>query len=110
MGRPPSKQSPIDLLHDEMNSAARLSQRVRQALQREVKQIERQLRSSQIQPGQRLELMDALLTVMTALDRSAESCGRLLTQKHSQPIPTDTPSQEEIMHDLLHGNGPKKAR
>lgn len=103
MNKPRTVESPTTLLHNAMNSSARLSQHVRRALQREVKQIERELRSPGLQPGRRLELMDSLLTTMSALDRSAEQCGRLLTQKHNPAIPTDDPSVERVMEELTRG-------
>jgi hypothetical protein len=111
MGRHPAvTESPVALLHGAMSSSARLAQNIRRALQREVKKIERMLRSSQIQPGQRLELMDSLIAAMTALDRSAEQCGRLLTQKGAPPIPNDSPSSEEIMRELTIGQAKHSGR
>lgn len=101
MNKPRIVESPTALLHSAMNSCARLSQHTRRILQRQLREIERELRSPDLQPGRRLELLDSLLTTMSALDKSATEAAKLL--RGAPPIATDTPSQEEIMRELTIG-------
>lgn len=102
MSRPRNKQSPVDLLHDAMNSSARLSEHVRRALQREVKKIERELRGSGLQTGYRLQMMDELVRVMQALDKSTTENAKLL--RGAPPIPSDdSVTSERILAELTNG-------
>ena len=101
MNKPRAVESATALLHTAMNSSARLSQRARRILERQLREIDRELKTPGLQPGRRLELMDALVTTMSALDKSTTEAVKLL--RGAPPILTDAPSQEEIMRELTHG-------
>jgi hypothetical protein len=101
VNKPRTEESSTTLLHNAMSSSARLSQKARAILAKQLREIERELKNPGLQPGRRLELVDALLTTMSALDKSANDAVKLL--KGAPPIQTDTPSQEEIMRQLIHG-------
>lgn len=101
MNKPRTVESPTTLLTTAMNSCARLSQRTRRILEGQLREIERELKSPGLQPGRRLELLDALLTAMTALDRSANESVKLL--KGAPPTPTDAPSVEQVLQEIKSG-------
>ena len=95
-------ETPIALLHSAMNSSARLSERIRRSLQRELRQIERELRSAGLQPGRRMEMLDGLVSIMAALDKSTTESAKLL--RGAPPIPSDdSVTSERILAELTNG-------
>ena len=102
MNKPRTEESPTALLTTAMNSSAKLSQRTRRILERQLREIERELKNPGLQPGRRLELLDALLSAMSALDKSTNEAIKL--SKGAPPIPSDdSMTSERILAELTNG-------
>jgi hypothetical protein len=106
-GRPTgSVATPGRILRKSLQDSARLASRTRKLLEGRLVAIEKRLADDLI--GENTDgLVDQLLKIMSALDRTVEQTGRLLTQKHTPVETTESASPTDIMHELTKGKKPK---
>ena len=97
------QRSPGAVLHESMASSAKLASRTRTILSRQIAAIEKELSAPNLPPGRRLELVDALVGVLNALDHSVQASGKLLTAKHAPAIASETTSAQSVLDDLVKG-------
>ena len=105
-----TKKSPATLLHHSMTESAKLAARARRLLETQLKSIEKELKSPALPPLRRAELIDDTTRILDTLNRSVENSGRLLTAKGAPQITNDSPSHEEIIHELTKGQAKHPGR
>jgi hypothetical protein len=107
-GRPTgSVATPGRILRKSLQDSAKLATRTRKLLEGRLNAIERALENVTDPWNPQEEMIDSLLKILAALDRTVEQTGRLLTQKHTPSETTETASAADIMQELTKGKKTK---
>ena len=108
-GRPiGSSETPNILLRRSMQSASKLAAQARRMLETRLEYIEKQLDNPNLTPQESAILTYQIMAIMTALDKTVESTGKLLTQKRSAGDDSQISSvtTESILTEMTKGKKP----
>lgn len=94
--------SPHRILRKSLQDSAKLASRTRKLLEGRLTFIEKRLAT--LEPDQDVDgLVDQLLKIMAALDRTVEQTGRLLTLKHAPADAAEPASAVDVLSELTKG-------
>lgn len=99
----PIHQSAGSVLQLSMNASAKLAGRARRMLEAELKAMEKELRNPSLPPLRRTDLIETITSIIAVLDRSCENAAKLLTAKHAPAIPSDNPTPQDVLDEIVRG-------
>jgi hypothetical protein len=103
-GRPAgSSSTPHRVLRKSLQDSARLAVRARKLLEGQLAAIERRINDTTTPWDIDGDVIDQILKILAALDRTVEQTGKLLTQKHTPTDLAEAASLPDVLHELTKG-------
>lgn len=98
-------EAPHAILRRSMAESAKLSKDIRRILARQIEAAEKAMDDPLVTDTTKSALLEHILSILAALEKSVESSGRLLLTKSTKSETTEAPkkSTEDIMAEITKG-------